>query len=1153
MMLTRFLSTRRATCLPALAALASLLVSAAPVSPPARSGRPALFKDSRQTLAIARAQGRKEIMVLLAAKPGQTDAVAKRAKALGADIRYRDDEVGYLRVRVPLDAATKTAELEGVQAATLDYEDTFPNRLTPGTSGRPTPSEQPRADQQPPDPAKSAVPPAAQELPEWPPHLSEYPLLHPYSPLHDLVADEMRKQHPTWDGRGVTIALLDGNLDMLLPEFQTAYSIDGKPVPKIADYLNVTDPRDDADQNPQWVDMKTVVTSSGKKVSYGGKTFTVGKDGTYRIGFFSERKFDNEDNAAYIDQDIDRDGNPKGDDGLFGVLWDEKTNDVWVDTNRNLDFSDEKAMTDYARRSEFGVFGKDDPSTPFRETVGFAVQTDKKNKFVSINVGIYQHATTIMGSVVGNREPKGRLQGVAPGARLVSMFYGVSNEHGLIEGLIAAFRHPQVDIVVLEQSVAIASIPYLLADATHPISVIAQRLIDRYKKLVFVPGDNAPAFGFVAEDGLAPGAVSVGGYQSKESYRVNNGIVPEREDNLHWGALSHGPAGDGALKPDLLAPSGQMGTEVGYRKGAGQKGLYQLPPGYSVDGGTSTATPMAAGATALVVSAAKQTGVPWDAVHLKAAITGSTRYISTLGAHEQGNGLIQVGPAYELLKKLQGKRPLEIAVRAPVHTKLSRLLETPDEGVGIYEREGWSTGQTGERTVTFTRTSGPAGPMKFSVSWQGNDGTFSSASSVDLPLGSPVRFPVAIAPKKEGPHTAILTLDNADAPGHVRRMLATVVVPYRFTSANDWSITAEITPPAPGDAPVFVDVPPGTEVVRVSASNPAVLLSMIGPDKDAVYPCPFSLEPTGPPVCALARPQPGVWEINVANNMVARRFDPDATALKAAPVTVTATALAVDLALSPKSLAAPGPGRSQAFQVEAKNRLGKIAAAASSVDLGSVRRARGSIAQGEQRVYEIVVPKGASSLRARVSGVADSGADLDVYLLDCTSPEKSGNEAAEKEKEKEKKELEKGNKSPMRPAPLCGPVAKAADVGSGGEVGTLNPKPGRWVVVVDAFSAPHGPTDYEYLDIFTAPRFGSLASADLPEDRAPAAAWTAPSNAWTATLPEPPRVLGGVAIVTSKDVTMGSGRFGQGDKVPVPIGWTDLLFDGKGSAPGGSK
>ena len=96
---------------------------------------------------------------------------------------------------------------------------------------------------------------AGQSAAEWPPRLSDYPLQHPYSPIKDLDAADFLAKHPTWDGRGVTIALLDGNLDLLLPEFQTAYTSTARPVPKIADYLNVTDPRDDGDMNPQWVDM----------------------------------------------------------------------------------------------------------------------------------------------------------------------------------------------------------------------------------------------------------------------------------------------------------------------------------------------------------------------------------------------------------------------------------------------------------------------------------------------------------------------------------------------------------------------------------------------------------------------------------------------------------------------------------------------------------------------------------------------------------------------------------------------------------------------------------------------------------------------------------------------------------------------------------
>lgn len=413
-----------------------------PAAPaPAASRPPRLFKDSRQQIAIARAQGRREIALVVATVTGQTEAAAEETNRLGGDVRFRDDEVGYLRVRLPIDQATDFAESANVEAAAADCDDHFPMRLTAGREPFCQSPERERGGR-----ALAAAPvadPPGSEV--WPPRSGDYPLRHPYSPLKDIAAADLLAQTPTYDGRGVTIALLDGNPDLLLPEFQTAYTLDGKRVPKIADFLNVTDPRDDADLNPQWVNMMTEVEPDNGKITYQGKTFTVPGPFVYRrkyrIGLFDERRFNHPSNAAYIDQDVDRNGNPKGDDGLFGVLWHEGTGEVWVDTNRNLSFADEKPMMDYIKRQDVGVFGKDDPKTPVRESIGFAVQTDPVNKFVSINLGIYQHATEIMGSVVGNKEPGGRVAGVAPGARLVSIFYGVSNLHGALEGLIRAFRH----------------------------------------------------------------------------------------------------------------------------------------------------------------------------------------------------------------------------------------------------------------------------------------------------------------------------------------------------------------------------------------------------------------------------------------------------------------------------------------------------------------------------------------------------------------------------------------------------------------------------------------------------------------------------------------------------------------------------------------
>jgi len=880
--------------------------------------------------------------------------------------------------------------------------------------------------------------------------------------------------------------------------------------------------------------MATTVEERGDRTTHQGKNFRLPRPGRFRIGLFDERRFNEPGNAAYIDQDVDRNGNPPGDDGLFGVLWDERTNNVWVDTDRDLDFSDEKAMTDYAKRPDVGVFGKDDPATPIRESIGFAVQTDAANKFVSINVGIYQHATGIIGHVVGNRAANGRIAGVAPGARLVSVFYGVGVLHGAIEGMIRAFRNPMIDLIVFEQSVAMASIPYLLADGRHPISIIAQRLAERHQKLMFVPGSNAPGFGIVAEDGLAPYAVSVGGYQSRDSYLANWGAFVEDYDNLHWGGLSHGPSGTGALKPDFIAPSGQISTDPGYRRGQSRRGLFDLPPGYSVDGGTSTATPMAAGAAALVVSAAKQRGLRWDAPRLKAALQGRARHIPKLAAHEQGAGLVQVGAAIELLEKLQTAPAITIVSRAPVRTALSHLLAVPNEGVGLYEREGWKAGDSGERTITLTRTSGTREPMTFTLRWLGNDGTFASASSVVLPLDRATPVRVSIAAKEPGAHSAILVVEHPSIPIPAHRVLATIVASLPLSAANGYTASTKVMLPKPSDRGVFVDVPAGTSALSFSATSPEgpSRLSLVSPDRNTLYPCSFAPS-TGP--CAVPNPTPGVWEINVANNEFFTFDETATTAPKPRPVTVTATALGVDVVAAPPA-GWTKPDGAASFPLRLTTRLGTVPAALVGPGaMASAYRVSRAIAPGEQHVYEVLVPKGAGSLRARIAG-AGGGADLDLYLLDCTTaPTRATPRPYDRTG---------GGKSPPRPGPDCAPRAKAAGPGPNGEVEIADPAPGRWVVVVDGYALPNGPTQYDYLDAFTHPRFGAIAVSDVADDRRAGTSWTASAHAWAATLPEAPRVLMGRVSVVSRSATQTvTGPDGSQRQVPVALGAYDLFGD----------
>jgi hypothetical protein len=374
-------------------------------------------------------------------------------------------------------------------------------------------------------------------------------------------------------------------------------------------------------------------------------------------------------------------------------------------------------------------------------------------------------------------------------------------------------------------------------------------------------------------------------------------------------------------------------------------------------------------------------------------------------------------------------------------------------------------------------------------------------------------------------------------------MLDAIVVPYRLTAENGYAVKGDLTPALPGDAGFFVEVPPDVPVLAFNLSNPIFGGTAIGPDKDAQYVCSFDIHWEKPARCAIANPQPGVWELNVSNSFVARNFDPESpTPMKAVPVTVSATALGVDIG-SGTAPAALGAGRSEALTLDLANRLGKApSASASSVALGSALRRHGTIAEGEQQAYEIEVPKGATSLMVRVAGAkGGSGADLDLYLLDCTKPEMP---------EAPKGELEKGNKSPMRPPAPCAPAGKAASRGFGGQLEVANPKAGRWVAVVDAFQVRGGgPVEYDYTDFFAHPSFGSVSVADLPDDRAAAAKWTASANAWAATPPESPREPAARVLATSPDAMRIVG-FGTADNSRLTLGEYDLWF-GKPAAAGG--
>ena len=1033
------------------AGIIALGVMVRPVWPAERTHAFALPAESRIALAEVRAAAETSAPMMFLARTGKNAALAHALLAIHAKIRVRDDGIDYIRARVPIaavDAALRLPQLVSVAVDAIDHP-----QARPGTF------------------AADVDPSAFPVLPD------DYPLRHPFSPLGDLDASDVRRTHPTYDGRGITVAMVDGNFDFLMPEMRYGTDINGKTVNKIAHYRNSLDPLED--DYPQWVRMDHAIDATGTTAVFGGKRFILPAPGRYRIGFFNERKFGG-DNVAYLHGDIDRDGNPPGDDGLFGVLWDETSGRVWVDVDRTLDFTKHPPLRDFEVAQETGVFGHPTPGSPIAHTtVGFAVQVDAADKFVAINAGVYQHATEVLPALGANVGAEGRFEGVAPGVRYASVTYGAGSMHSYIDAMRYVFEEPSIDAIVWE-STSYVEDPHGRKDGLMLSTLALERLVQKYHKPTVVTGGNAPGLNQVIEDCAAPDVLCIGGYQSKESYRRNFGADVLENDNLHWGGLSHGPSGLGALKPDVIAPSGHMGNDVGYRLPDFQlTNLYKLPSGYEIAGGTSQATPTAGGAVVLLMSAAKQAGIPYDAERVNAAIRYSARYLPKYPAYEQGNGLIDVGRAWDLLQAYAKTVPPQIESRGTVVMQTDTSIAKPIPGVSLFEREGWHAGQRGTRTIVLRRTTGIAGPQHFDVHLVGSDGTFSVPASVTLPLGTAVPIAVGVNAQNAGAHSALLSLDADGVAGHAFRGLLTIVAAEPLAPHAVFKRT--ITVPNPGDGSVFVDVPANAGALHVtlhSGDESKIRPIAISPTNKMIYSPDSGVDVT----MDVPHPVPGVWEIVTANNNLGFAYDP------AAPRPLLPTAVTYTMSL----IGTTAVRQNETLRV--KNAFGPFSGAITSSSLVSGVHESSRIAGGHQRLVWLKVPKGATALVARLT--FDPARAIDLDFLDRTPEGLKPNEL-----------------TPLLPAQSNGAMKTRY-------LRIDKPHAGRWAIALDTMGTPDMAATPYTLDVgFESQANGSSSVDDVSALHPADSQWEMHEHTWMSK-----RAAGGGAIIPW--LTLGAGESG---------------------------
>ena len=991
-----------------------------------------LGSADREKLAEAVAAGARTVTVMVVANKGEIATAKKDLRDLGGSIRYAADTLGYFSAVLPTGAVDRAAKTSAVQALDLD-------EVVPIPEVRPTRAPDPT-------PVGSGGPGAST------------PDDNPFTPTRETGSVAFKQQHPTWDGRGTTIGVLDSGVDLAHPALQKTSTGERK----IKDTFTATDPATEgslvAGGDASWLPMIQDATGprfpADRKATYRDSSWTL-PAGAFKIRTFDEARTDLP--GGEIGGDVNRDGDTSD---RIGVLLDQGTNTVRVDTDDDKDFTDEKPMKPYRSQFDQGVLGVDDPATGVVEALPFTVDVREdvslaplgnpaSYDFVDIGIVSGAHGTHVAGITAANDMFSGAMDGQAPGASIVSAracsFGPGCTAAALTDGMAELAANRGVDII----NMSIGGLP-ALNDGDNARALLYNRIIAEGVQIVISAGNSGNALNTIGDPSVATDVVSVGASISRETWKANYGADVAFAKNMLTFS-SGGPREDGGFKPNITAPGSAISTTPTWQPGGPvAEAGYALPAGYALFNGTSMSSPQAAGAMALMLSAAVQENLrSTSPASLRAAVYSTAVRNASVPTFLQGHGEIDVPAAYALLTRAPTTD--QFSFTAPVCTEVWSILSRT-QGTGLYNRcaagaGGHAPGQAKTYPVTVTRTTGARGAGKYAVSVIGNDGTFSVTSPtvpLALPLGKPVTVDVTATPAV-GAHTALLRFDDPDTVGvDATTMLA--VVAGAAMSAPSYEAGANGTSARNQAVRHYVTVPQGAKALQVRLDG---LAAGTQTRFIAFHPFGLPVDSTSSLACysnrgtdascnpakrVYSNPQPGVWEILVES----RRTSPVADT----PYALATSVLGVTVDPVATELATVRAGVGTAISWTVKNDFGTVTARGQGGNLGSALSDRPSIGHLGTLERTVVVPQGAERLDVSIGATSDPGADLDLYVDGPSGPQSD------------------------------------ADGDSEESVSYANPLPGTYTVTVDGYDVPAGSTTFDYRDVVTSASFGTLVVDD---------------------------------------------------------------------------